>query len=123
VRLRVLSIILASATVLGACSLAGGTLGGRGKCWPAEPPRGASIWRGILTMDENGFRLVTPDAEDIWLVAGRLSFRWTPGAAGNIVDRSGNVIAIAGQDITLFGGMGADGGLVVCGLEETNGGS
>lgn len=115
---RLLAILLACTTLLGACSLAGGTLGGREKCWPAEPPRGASIWRGILTMDENGFRLITPDGEDIWLVAGSLSFRWTSGAVGEIVDASGKVVATAGQDITLFGGMGADGGLVTCGVEE-----
>lgn len=53
------------------------------------------------------------------LVAGSLSFRWTPGALGEIVDAAGKVVATAGEDITLFGGMGSDGGLVVCGLEET----
>ena len=108
------------AIVLAGCSLAGGggTLGGREKCWPADPPRAASIWRGILTMDENGFRLVTPEGETIWLVAGSLGLDWTAGSTGELVDGSGNVLARAGQDITLFGGAGADGALVVCGLEE-----
>jgi hypothetical protein len=104
------------------CALAGGTLGGREKCWPADPPRGASIWRGILTMDENGFRLIDSEGETIWLLAGSVTFNWTPGAIGELHDASGNVLAHAGQDITLFGGMGADGGLVMCGLEEIHSG-
>ncbi|HJP89139.1 MAG TPA: hypothetical protein VJ850_08910 [Candidatus Limnocylindrales bacterium] len=116
--------ILAAVALLSAvagCSLTGGTLGGRDKCWPADPPRAASVWRGILTMDENGFRLVTPDGEPIWLLAGSVKFNWTQGAApGQLVDASGKVLATAGQDIDLFGGAGSDGGLVVCAVEAVH---
>ena len=123
-QLRGLAGAAAIATLVAGCSLTGGgnLLGGREKCWPQDPPRGASIWRGILTMDENGFRIITPDGEPIWLLPGSLRFNWTPGAVGELVDGAGKVVARAGEDITLFGGMGSDGGLVVCGLEENTDG-
>ena len=68
-------------------------------------------------MDENGFRLITSDGEPIWLLAGSVTFRWTPGTTGQLLDPSGSVLASAGQDIDLFGGAGSDGGLVVCAVE------
>jgi hypothetical protein len=102
---------------LAGCSISGGTLGGREKCWPAEPPRAASIWRGVLAIDENGGQLWTPEGEVIVLWPGALSTRIGADGTGELV--SGNdVVARAGQDLTLFGGMGADGALVVCGIEE-----
>ena len=117
------AVVLGVVVAATGCSLTGGgnLLGGREKCWPADPPRAASVWRGILTMDENGFRLITADGEPIWLIAGNVGFKWTQGSAGQLVDPSGNVLATAGQDIDLFGGAGADGGLVVCGVEEIHG--
>ena len=118
--LRLLLCALALASTAAGCSLTGGTLGGRDKCWPADPPRAASVWRGILTMDENGFRLTTPDGEPIWLLAGTVSFNWTQGTTGQLVDASGKVLATAGQDIDLFGGAGSDGGLVVCAVEAVH---
>jgi hypothetical protein len=38
------------------------------------------------------------------------------GGVGELV-RGGDVVARAGDDVTLFGGAGADGALVVCGVE------
>ena len=113
---------VAIAVLMAGCSLAGGggTLGGREKCWPADPPRAAAVFRGVLTMDENGFRLITPDGEPIWLLAGAVRFNWTQGSAGQLVDASGKVLATAGQDIDLFGGAGSDGGFVVCAVETVH---
>lgn len=113
---------IAVASLAAGCSLTGGTLGGREKCWPADPPRAASVWRGILRMDENGFRLITQDGEAIGLLAGSVRFEWTRGTTGKLVDGSGKVLATAGQDIDLFGGAGSDGALVVCAVEAIHGG-
>ena len=104
-------------TTVAGCSISGGTLGGREKCWPADPPRAASIWRGVLAIDANGGQLWTPEGEVIVLWPGALSTRIGADGTGELV--SGNdVVARAGQDLTLFGGMGSDGALVVCGVEE-----
>lgn len=46
--------------------------------------------------------------------------RLNPDGTGGLL--SGNdVVARAGDDVTLFGGAGADGYLVVCGVEENRG--
>jgi hypothetical protein len=98
------------------CSLSVNTLGGREKCWPESPPRAASLWRGILRIDASGGRLETPEGDVIPLLPGTLSTRISTGV-GELVRGSG-VIAKAGDDVTLFGGAGSDGGLVVCAVEE-----
>lgn len=103
------------------CSLAGGTLGGREKCWPAQPPRAASVWDGILQIDAVGGSLQTPDGEVIPLLAGTLSTRVDATGVGELV-AGDRVAARAGDDVTLFGGMGADGALVVCAVEEVRSG-
>ena len=117
---RVLASALALALLgVGGCALAGGTLGGREKCWPEDPPRGASIWRGILRIDSRGRSLDTPEGYPIPLIPGTLTTRVGGGGVGELV-RGNDVVARAGADVTLFGGMGADGGLVVCAVEEVH---
>jgi len=114
------ALVLALAITLLAsagCALAGGTLGGREKCWPGDPPRSASIWRGILRIDSRGGRLDTPEGDVIQLLPGTLTTRVGGGGVGELV-RGTDVVARAGADVTLFGGMGADGALVVCRVEE-----
>jgi hypothetical protein len=103
-------------TVVG-CGLTGGTLGGREKCWPPSEARAASIWRGILRIDASGSRLDTPEGDVIPLRAGALQWRVGAGGVGELV-RGNDVVARAGDDLTLFGGAGSDGALVVCGVEE-----
>jgi hypothetical protein len=110
--------------VVAGCSLTGGgnLLGGRDTCWPQDPPRAASIWRGILQIDADGSRLATPEGEVIPLWPGALTMRLNADGTGDLV--AGNdVVAHAGDDVTLFGGAGADGYLVVCGVEELHTGS
>lgn len=98
------------------CSLEPNLIGGREKCWPADPPRAASLWRGILRVDASGGRLETPEGEVIPLVPGALQTRVGAGGAGELA-RGSDVVARAGDDVTLFGGAGADGALVVCAVE------
>jgi hypothetical protein len=101
------------------CSLAGGTLGGRDKCWPQDPPRAASLWRGVLRIDASGGRLDTPEGDSIPLAAGALRPRVGAAGTGELV-RGEDVVARAGDEVTLFGGAGADGALVVCAVESVH---
>ena len=116
--MRVLSLGLVL-IVLGGCGLASGTLGGRERCWPESDPRMASIWRGILRIDATGGELATPEGDVIPLLPGALQTRVADGGVGQLV-RGSDVVATNGQDVTLFGGAGADGALVVCGVEEVH---
>jgi hypothetical protein len=111
------AVLTLVALLTAGCSLAGGTLGGREKCWPESDHRMASIWRGTLRIDASGSQLDTPEGDVIPLLAGALQMRVGDGGVGQLV-RGGDVVASAGQDVTLFGGAGADGALVVCGVEE-----
>ena len=77
----------------------------------------ASIWRGTLRIDPAGAELDTPEGDVIPLLAGALQMRVADGGVGQLV-RGSDVVATAGQDVTLFGGAGGDGALVVCGVEE-----
>jgi hypothetical protein len=121
---RPLGVVLALALALaaGGCSFGGNLLGGREKCWPEGQPRAASLWRGILRIDATGGRLATPEGEDIPLAPGTLTTRLGADGAGELV-RGQEVVARAGDDVTLFGGAGSDGTLVVCGVEERHSGA
>jgi hypothetical protein len=105
---------------VGACGFGGSNLlGGREKCWPESDARMASIWRAILVIDATGGRLDTPEGDVIPLLPGALQTRIDDGGVGQLV-RGSDVVATAGEDVTLFGGAGADGALVVCGVEEVH---
>jgi hypothetical protein len=114
--LRALALGILLLTTAG-CSLTGGTLGGREKCWSEDAPRMASVWRGILRIDASGGRLETPEGDVIPLLPGPLQTRVGDGGIGQLV-RGSDVVAKAGDDVTLFGGAGGDGALVVCAVEE-----
>jgi hypothetical protein len=116
-RLVVSMLLLVTAISASGCSLEFNTLGGREKCWPESPPRAASLWRGILQIDATGGRLDTPEGDVIPLLPGALAPRLNEGGVGELV-RGSDVVAAAGDDVTLFGGAGADGALVVCAVEE-----
>jgi len=104
------------------CSLTGGTLGGRERCWPDTDRRAPSLWRGILRIDASGGRLDTPEGDVIPLLPGTLATRVGDTGTGELV-RGSDVVAKAGDDVSLFGGAGADGRLVVCAVEENRGDS
>lgn len=113
-----LAICLAVISAVG-CSLTPGTLGGREKCWAESDQRAPSIWRGILRIDASGGRLETPEGEVIPLLPGALRTRVGDSGAGELVLGT-DVVARAGDDLTLFGGAGSDGALVVCAIEEVH---
>jgi hypothetical protein len=112
-RVLVLSLFAIAMT---SCALTGGTLGGRDKCWSTDDPRSASLWRGILQIDASGGRLTAPEG-DLVLLPGTLSTRVGESGAGELV-RGSDVVAREGDEVTLFGGIGGDGTMVVCGVEE-----
>lgn len=109
-------LLAAFAITVTGCALTGGTLGGRDKCWSADDTRGASLWRGTLQIDASGGRLLAPEG-DLVLLPGALTTRIGDGGGGELV-RGSDVVARAGDNVTLFGGIGGDGTMVVCGLEE-----
>jgi hypothetical protein len=109
-------VISALSIAVTSCALTGGTLGGRERCWSADDPRAASLWQGTLQIDAAGGRLEAPEG-DVLLLPGALSTRMGESGVGELV-RGSDVIARGGDNVTLFGGIGGDGTMVVCGLEE-----
>jgi hypothetical protein len=77
----------------------------------------ASLFRGILVIDESGGRLSTLEGEVIPLRTGTLRASVAADGTGQLV-RGTEIVAKAGDDVTLFGGAGSDGALVVCAVEE-----
>jgi hypothetical protein len=75
------------------------------------------LWRGVVRIDASGGRLDTPEGEVIPLIPGALQIRVGPTGIAELI-RGTEVVAKAGDDVTLFGGAGADGALVVCAVEE-----
>ena len=71
----------------------------------------------MLEIDVAGGGLLTPEAEVIPLLPGALTTRVGADGVGELVAGE-RVVARAGDDLTLFGGAGSDGALVVCGVEE-----
>lgn len=114
---KVVVLLLVSCVVVTACSV--NTLGGRDKCWPESDARAASLWRGVVRVDASGAWLDTPEGEAIPLVAGALQPRVGEDGRGQLVHGE-DVVASAGDDVTLFGGAGSDGALVVCAVEEVH---
>ena len=113
-------LLAVAGSVLAGCAITGGTLGGRETCWPDREQRAPSLWRGILRVDARGGRLDTPEGDVIQLSPGELTFA-IDGAGGGTLVQGDRVVARAGDDVTLFGGAGADGLLVVCAVEERHG--
>ena len=113
-RLVVLALLIAIALI--GCAMTGGTLGGRDKCWSSDDSRSASLWRGTLQIDASGGRLVAPEG-DLVLLPGALATRVGESGVGELVSGS-DVVARAGDEVTLFGGIGGDGTMVGCDLEE-----
>jgi hypothetical protein len=112
--------IAAGLSALTTGCIASGTLGGRQTCWPQDEHRAPSLWRGTVRIDAGGGWLDTPEGDVIPLRAGALAFRVGDAGTGELV-RGSEVVARTGDDVTLFGGAGSDGVLVVCAVEEQRG--
>ena len=110
----VLAVALAGA--ISGCSF--DTLGGRQKCWAEGDPRTPSLWRGTLQIGSFGAQLVAPEG-DLVLLPGALTMRIGDGGVGELVQGS-DVVARTGDNLTLWGGIGGDGTMVVCAVEETH---
>jgi hypothetical protein len=121
--LRLSTLALALAVAMGVaagCSSGPSLLGGRERCWPSSEQRAASLWRGTLRIDAFGGNLDTPEGEVIPLSSGALRTRPGEAGTGELVSSTDEVVAKSGDDVTLFGGAGADGTLVVCAVEEVH---
>jgi hypothetical protein len=114
--IRIVSLFLAAATVAG-CALAGGTLGGREKCWPEQPPRLAASMLGTLHLDGANAVLDTNDGGPLSLMLNDVSQRTDNGKPA-LVDGTGSVVALDGEVVTMFGGIGSDERMVLCAVEE-----
>ena len=115
--MRLASLALAASTLAG-CGLTGGTLGGREKCWPEETPRLASFMKGRLTFGVEGPYLATPEGDELPLLLPRFDLAQVGPNTALADPAGGGIVAVEGELVTLFGGLGADGAMFVCGVEE-----
>jgi hypothetical protein len=109
---------LAVGAILAGCSFAAPSLnllGGREKCWSEAEPRLATVMKGRLELGAYPWSLDTPEGEvfGIDFAGPRLDATGT-----QLLDASGNKIADEGEMVTVFGGLGSDGVIMVCGIEE-----
>jgi hypothetical protein len=109
------------AASVAACSITGGTLGGRETCWPEDEPRIASLMKGTLHVGEANPTLATPEGEVLPLRLSRFDLRMDGSTIALSDPGGGGVVAADGELVTLFGGLGADGSMYVCGVEERGG--
>jgi hypothetical protein len=114
-RSRLIASILVAGSVA-ACAITGGTLGGREKCWPEQPPRMAASMLGTLHLDGVRAVLDTNDGGPLPLGIDGFSQRMENGTPA-LVDGNGSVVALDGEIVTMFGGIGADERMVLCAVE------
>lgn len=117
-----LAIVVALA--VGACTIGDvEILGGRERCWDAGDPLVASLITGTLHVGGANPTLTTPEGEVVPLRLARFDLA-SDGPRPAIVSPSGGpVLAADGDLVTLFGGVGADGSMFVCLVEERRPGS
>jgi len=93
-------------------------LGGRQPCWSEADHRSATLMRGRLdlVLGSNGGTLATPDGTGF-----QVTFPFmTVDHVGEIVvlTDEGKTIALSGETVTVFGGLGPNGDILVCSIEE-----
>jgi hypothetical protein len=124
-RLNALVLVLAVAMSVAACSITdgtlGGALGGRATCWPEVPQRIPSLMKGVLTFGVEGPYLATPEGDELPLLLNRFDLAQIGSATALSDPAGGGIVAAHGDTVTLFGGLGADGSMYVCGVEERSG--
>jgi len=110
-----------SVALLAGCALTGNLLGGRERCWPNEQdPRVAALMDGRLVLAESLGGPYLADTE-----GGDLPLEFADPVAydpvGSNLVRGGQVVAVDGDEVTLWGGIGGGGTMVVCDVEENRG--
>ena len=120
---RLAPLVLALAVALGAasCAITGGTLGGRVKCWPEDHQRIPSLMKGTLRLGIEGPSLATPEDDELPLLLNRFDLVQAGSATALSDPGGGGIVAVDGDTVTLFGGLGGDGAMYVCGVEERGG--
>jgi hypothetical protein len=105
--------------LVAACSLVGrgSTTGGRDQCWGDSDPRVGSLIKGWLDIDLDRPALNTPEGERLLLSYPLMSVR-SDDSALVLVDRNGATVAMDGELVVLWGGVGSDETMVVCAVEQ-----
>jgi hypothetical protein len=124
-RVRGLAPILALLVfAVAACTIGDvSVLGGRQGCWDEGEQLVASLMKGTLDVGGANPTLTTPEGEVLPLRLARFDLA-NDGARPAIISPTGGpVLAVDGDFVTLFGGLGTDGSMYVCGVEARAPGS
>lgn len=77
--------------------------------------------RGTLELDFVNSILATPEGDRLPLSFPSLAVRSSESGTLAVVDANGGTLATDGEDVTVFGGVGSDGVMSVCAIEERHG--
>ena len=115
--------IVGHALVVGACTVGDvSVFGGREGCWDEGDGRVASVVTGTLQIGDARPHLDTAEGEAVSLLLNRYDLN-TSGPVVRLSDPGAGEVAADGEQVTLFGGRGADGALYVCAVDERHAGS
>ena len=118
-----LSGLVGLALVTGACTAGDvSVLGGREVCWDEGDQRVASVVTGTLRIGDGPPHLDTADGDAVSLLLNRYDLN-ASGPVVRLSDPGAGEVAADGEQVTLFGGRGADGALYVCAVDELHAGS
>jgi hypothetical protein len=118
-----LSGLVGLVLVVGACTAGDVSgLGGRERCWDESDGLVASLRTGTLRIGDGPPHLDTAEGEAVSLLLNRYDLN-TSGPVVRLSDPGAGEVAANGEQVTLFGGLGADGSLYVCAVDERHAGS
>jgi len=111
------------ALAVGACTVGDvSVFRGRQGCWDESDARVASLVTGTLRIGEGSPHLDTPEGEAVRLLLNRYDLH-ADRPVVTLSDPGAGEVAADGEQVTLFGGRGADGALYVCAVDERHAGS
>jgi hypothetical protein len=114
--------LLGLVLVVGACTVGDvSVFGGREGCWDEADERVASLVTGTLRIGDGAPHLDTSDGEAVRLLLNRFDLH-ADRPVVTLSDPGAFEVAADGEQVTLFGGRGADGALYVCGVDERHAG-
>ena len=115
--------LLGLALVAGACTAGDVSFfGGREGCWDEGGGRVASLVTGTLRIGDGPPHLDTAEGDAVSLLLNRYDLN-ASGPVVRLSDPGAGEVAADGEQVTLFGGVGADGALYVCAVDERHAGS